>query len=63
VQTLHALVMAGGARKVRPSVYRDVQNVIRDSYSKGIVYMPPEANDVPGLMHELLASINDCLLR
>ena len=59
VQTLHALVMAGGASKVRPSAYRDGQNVIRDSRSRRIVYMPPEAKDVPTLMHELVAWIND----
>ncbi len=59
VQTLHALVVAGGASKVRPAVYRDGQNVIRDSRSRGIVYMPPEAKDVPALMHELVAWIND----
>jgi Fic family protein len=59
VQTLHALVMAGGGSKVKPSVYRDGQNVIRDSRSKGIVYMPPEAKDVPALMHDMVAWIKD----
>ena len=59
VQTLHTLVMAGGGSKVKPSVYRDGQNVIRDSRSKGIVYMPPEAKDVPGLMHDMVAWIKD----
>ena len=50
VQTLHALVMAGGRKRVKPTPYRDGQNVIRDSRSGGIVYMPPEAKDVPALM-------------
>src|SRR3984957_20143293 len=59
VQTLHALVMAGGGSKVKHSVYRDGQNVIRDSRSKGIVYMPPEAKDVPGLMHDMVVWIKD----
>ncbi len=55
IQILHALVMAGGRKKVKPSPYRDGQNVIRDSRSRGIVYMPPEAKDVPRLMEEMVA--------
>jgi Fic family protein len=55
VQTLHSLVMAEGSRKVKPTPYRDGQNVIRDSRSRSIVYMPPEAKDVPRLMKSLIA--------
>ncbi len=55
VQLLHALVMAGGRTAVRPTLYRDGQNVIRDSRSRDIVYMPPEAKDVPELMGDLVA--------
>ena len=55
VQRLHALVMGGGKTRVRPTPYRDGQNVIRDSRSSGIVYMPPEAKDVPPLMKQLVA--------
>ncbi len=51
IKTLHGLVMTG-VKKATP--YRDGQNVIRDSVSGGIVYMPPEAKDVPGLMTELV---------
>ena len=54
IQTLHALVMAEGRKKVKPTPYRDGQNVIRDSRSRGIVYMPPEAKDVPLLMKEMM---------
>jgi Fic family protein len=57
IQTLHALVMAEGRKKVKPSPYRDGQNVIRDSRSRRIVYMPPEAKDVPQLMKEMVAWI------
>jgi Fic family protein len=46
---LHALIYAG-KRKATP--YRDGQNVIRDS-GGGIVYLPPESKDVPGLMKEI----------
>lgn len=58
IQTLHALVMADGKANVKPSVYRDGQNVIRDGRTKAIIYMPPEAKDVKGLMQGMLAWIN-----
>lgn len=55
IRKLHGLVMEG---KPKPTPYRDGQNVIRDSESRGIVYMPPEAKDVPALMRDLVAWIN-----
>jgi Fic family protein len=58
IQTLHALVMAGGRSRVKPSPYRDGQNVIRDGKTRSIVYMPPEASDVPGLMQGMIQWIN-----
>jgi len=58
IRTIHALVMGGGAKKMKPSPYRDGQNVIRDSRSRGIVYMPPEAGDVPQLMGEMVEWLN-----
>ena len=51
VRRIHGLVMNG---KGVPTAYREGQNVIRDSSSRRIVYMPPEARDVPGLMKELI---------
>lgn len=57
IQTIHALAMAGGQAKVAPTPYRDGQNVIRNSANKKIVYMPPEARDVPGLMAGLITWI------
>lgn len=54
VKTLHALVESEGNTKIRPTPYRDGQNVIKDSTSGMIVYMPPEAKDVPCLMQELV---------
>jgi Fic family protein len=56
VRKLHALVVKG--KRARPTPYRDGQNVIRDSVSGGIVYMPPEAQDVPALMAGLVAWVN-----
>lgn len=48
IKKLHALVDKG--KRVKPTPYRDGQNIIRDSASRAIVYMPPEAKDVPHLM-------------
>jgi len=56
IQTLHGLVMEG---KKRPSPYRDGQNVIKDSASGSIVYMPPEAKDVSALMLDLIGWVNE----
>lgn len=54
IQTLHALVMSNGRTKIVPTSYRDGQNVIRDGSTGAIVYMPPEAKDVPSLMRHLV---------
>jgi len=54
IQILHALVMADGKMNVAPTPYRDGQNVIRDSRTRGIVYMPPEAKDVTPLMKGMI---------
>jgi Fic family protein len=61
IQTLHALVMGGGAIRKKPTPYRDAQNVIRDSVTRGIVYLPPEAADVPPLMKQLVAWLKDAV--
>lgn len=57
IQRLHALVMGGGKKRIKPTPYRRGQNVIRDSRSSSIVYMPPEAKDVPPLMERLVTWI------
>ena len=53
IRRLHALIFSGP--RARPTAYRDGQNVIRDSATGEIVYMPPEAKDVPGLMRDMVA--------
>jgi Fic family protein len=58
VRGLHGLVMRAGKARARAMPYRDGQNVIRDSRSRGIVYMPPEAKDLPALMSQLVHWIN-----
>jgi len=54
IRRLHALLMNGGREQVKPTPYRDGQNVIRDSATGRIVYMPPEAAEVGPLMRELV---------
>lgn len=56
IQRLHALVEKGA--RAKPTPYRDGQNVIRDSASNEIIYLPPEAKDVPTLMAAMVAWVN-----
>lgn len=51
IQTINSLVM-NGKKKIAP--YRDGQNVIKDSGSGKIVYMPPESKDVAQLMLDMV---------
>jgi Fic family protein len=55
IRRLHALIFAG--KRARPTTYRDGQNAIRDGEG-ALVYLPPEAKDVPGLMQEMVDWIN-----
>jgi Fic family protein len=52
IQRLHALVM--GDRRIKFTPYRDGQNVIRENSTGKIIYMPPEAKDVPQMVQDLL---------
>lgn len=54
IQKIHALVMAGGKTRVKPTPYRKGQNVIKDGATRRIVYLPPEAQDVRPLMKGLV---------
>lgn len=54
VARLHALVMGRGSKRVKPTPYRDGQNVIRESGNGNIVYLPPESKDVGPLMSGLV---------
>ena len=55
IQILHGLVMENHNK---PTPYRDGQNVIKDSISGAIIYLPPEAKDVTLLMTQLVEWIN-----
>lgn len=54
IRRLHGLVYRG--QRAKATAYRDGQNVIRDG-TGGIVYLPPTAPDVAGLMGELVVWI------
>ena len=51
IKKIHALLYQG--KRAKPTPYRDGQNVIREANGE-VVYIPPEAGDVPGLMTELV---------
>lgn len=55
LRTVHGLIWSG---KETPTAYRDGQNVIKDGHTGRIVYLPPEAKDVPALMRDLVLWIN-----
>jgi Fic family protein len=57
IRKLHAIVEKGPRRKA--SEYRTQQNVIKDSASGRIVYLPPEAKDLPRLMAELVEWVRE----
>ncbi len=54
IKTIHSLVENNN----KPTPYRDGQNVIKDSLTGNIVYMPPEASDVENLMKDFINWIN-----
>lgn len=56
IKTINGLVLVG-SEKSRP--YREGQNVIRDSSTGAIVYMPPESKDVTPLMTSLTTWIKE----
>ena len=52
IKKTHSIVEKG--LRAKPSAYRSEQNVIRDSLTNAIIYLPPEAKDVPELMGGLV---------
>ncbi len=59
IQILHALVMNKGNTRIKPTAYREGQNVIKDGTTQAIVYLPPEAKDVIILMKKLVNWIQE----
>jgi Fic family protein len=58
IRKIHALLYAG--RRAKPTPYRDGQNAIREATGE-IVYMPPEASDVPILMKAMVQWIQQAV--
>lgn len=59
VRRIHGLVWEG---KPAPTPYRPGQNAIREAATGRIVYMPPEASDVPRLMADMVGWLNGQLV-
>lgn len=60
IRELHSIIeIQHTGRKALKTPYREGQNVIKDSMSGDIVYMPPEYSDVPVLMRELVQWIEE----
>ncbi len=57
IKRLHALVEYGP--RTKPTSYREGQNAIRDSATGALIYLPPEAKDVPDLMAALVQWANE----
>jgi Fic family protein len=55
IQRIAGAVLQGKRAKAAP--YRTGQNAIRDSATGALVYLPPEASDVPGLMARMVSWI------
>ncbi len=53
IKRLHALVEVGP--RAKPTPYREGQNAIKNSSTGALIYLPPEAKDVPALMASLIA--------
>jgi len=53
IKRLHALVEVGP--RARPTPYREGQNAIKNSSTGALIYLPPEAKDIPALMASLVA--------
>jgi Fic family protein len=59
IKKLHALVMGSGRKRVTPTPYRTAQNVITQTATGRIIYLPPTAHDVPVLMASLIQWLAD----
>ena len=59
IRELHFIIdNRGQAGRVKKTQFRDGQNVVRDSSSGAIAYLPPESKDVEPLINSLVEWIN-----
>lgn len=60
IKKLHSIIQVNSSgRRPRLSEYRTVQNQVSDARTRTIVYLPPEPQDVPLLMEDLVAWVNN----
>jgi Fic family protein len=60
IREIHKRLVAGvRSNQALPGEYRRIQNYIANSISGAIIYTPPPPGDVPALMQELVAWLND----
>ena len=52
-------MISDGRLRAKNTPYSDGQNVIEDSNTGTIIYLPPEFKDVPGLMRNLVSWIEE----
>lgn len=60
IQKLHGLLI-GKTGKQKSSAYRDNQDPVRDTKTYAIIHTPPQAQDIPVLIRELLAWVAEAL--
>jgi Fic family protein len=53
IRRIHGWVMNG--KRAKPTPYRTEQNAVKDGATGALVYLPPEARDVPRLMRAMVA--------
>jgi Fic family protein len=59
IKKLHAIInVITSGRRPKLSLYRTVQNKVGDQITDKIVYLPPDPQDVPTLMEDLVAWVN-----
>jgi len=58
IKGLHATIQKGIVKGRLRGEYRESQNAIFDSITRELVYLPPEAKDIPRLMKALIAWLN-----
>jgi len=59
IRRIHGWVMNG--KKAKPTPYRSGQNAVKDAVTGALVYLPPEAKDVPRLMKAMAAWVRRAL--
>lgn len=60
IKKLHTIIdVITSGRRPKFSQYRVIQNKVGEKRTGRIVYLPPEPNDVPTLMEDLVAWVND----